>query len=54
MQIFISYNIEAFENNEWVLILRKNVTCKRLISLMLEDCYTLDPKGQYQIVEHWS
>lgn len=54
MEISVSYNIEVFENNEWVIILRKNVTCKRLVGLMLEDCYKFDPKGQYQIVEHWN
>ncbi len=47
-----SYNIEVFENNEWVLILRKNVSSKSLAALMLEDCYKNDPNGKYQIVQH--
>lgn len=47
-----SYNIEVFENNEWVTILRKNVSCKSLAALMLEDCYKNDPNGKYQIVQH--
>jgi hypothetical protein len=54
MQISISYNIEMFENNEWVLLFKNNVSCKSLIGLMLEDCHKFDPNGKYKIVEHWN
>ena len=51
--VTVTYNIQAFENNEWVLIFETDFSDILEVHRLLEDCYKFDPNGVYQIVEHW-
>jgi len=51
--VTVTYNIQAFENNKWVLVFRTDFSDILEVQRLLEDCYKFDPHGVYQIVEHW-
>jgi len=48
----VTYNIQAFENNKWVLIFRTDFSDIVEVKRLLDDCYKFHPDGVYQIVEH--
>lgn len=49
--VIVSYNVEYFHENKWITVLKHNVDLAEAKNV-LNDCYDINPHGEYRIVKH--